>query len=159
QADQQCIGRMRTSRATIGFAYLVLLIAHGTALTDTHSSTHTAVATVAVAAMLSPLNTSMMPIALPGLQRELGASAAASTWLLTVFALVSAVGHPLAGYLADRFGPRRVLVMGLVLSGATGLVAALAATFSVLVALRGALALGTCAAFPAGIACLRMLDV
>jgi MFS family permease len=74
--------------------------------------------------MLSPLNTSMFPVALPDLQREFSTSAKASTWLLTVFALVSAVGHPLAGYLADRLGARRVLVVGLVVTGLSALVAA-----------------------------------
>jgi MFS family permease len=117
----------------------------------------TAVGTVAVAAMLSPLNTSMFPVALPDLQREFSTSAGASTWLLTVFALVSAVGHPLAGYLADRLGPRRVLVAGLVVTGLSALIAAGAATFSLLLALRTAQALGTATAFPAGIALLQIL--
>jgi len=120
-------------------------------------SARTAVATVAAAAMLSPLNTSMFPIALPDLQREFSTSVSASTWLLTVFALVSAVGHPLAGYLADRLGPRRVLLAGLVVTGLSALIAACAATFSLLLALRTAQALGTATAFPAGIALLRIL--
>ena len=117
----------------------------------------TAVGTVAAAAMLSPLNTSIIPIALPDLQREFNTSASASTWLLTVFALASAVGHPLAGYLADRLGPRRVLLAGLVVTGLSGLIAASARTFSLLLALRTAQALGTATAFPAGIALLRIL--
>jgi MFS family permease len=120
-------------------------------------SAATAVGTVAAAAMLSPLNTSMFPIALPDLQREFNTSASASTWLLTVFALVSAVGHPLAGYLADRLGPRRVLLAGLVVTGLSALIAAGAATFSLLLALRTAQALGTATAFPAGIALLQTL--
>jgi MFS family permease len=114
---------------------------------------------VAVAAMLSPLNTSMFPVALPELQREFNTSARASTWLLTAFALASrAVGHPLAGHMADRLGPRRVLVAGLVATGLSALVAACTATFWLLVAMCAVLALGTGAAFPAGIALLRMLD-
>jgi MFS family permease len=121
-------------------------------------SARTAVGTVAVAAMLSPLNTSMFPVALPDLQREFSSSTRASTWLLTVFALASAVGHPLAGYLADRLGPRRVLLAGLVVTGLSGLIAACAATFSLLLALRTTQALGTATAFPAGIALLRILS-
>jgi MFS family permease len=58
--------------------------------------------------MLSPLNTSMFPIALPDLQREFNTSAGASTWLLTVFALASAVGHPLLlGWAATSLKGRR----------------------------------------------------
>jgi predicted MFS family arabinose efflux permease len=124
---------------------------------EIRQSGRTAVGTVAVAAMLSPLNTSMFPVALPDLQREFSTSARASTWLLTVFALASAVGHPLAGYLADRLGPRRVLLAGLVVTGLSGLIAACAATFSLLLVLRTAQALGTATAFPAGIALLRIL--
>ena len=75
---------------------------------STRPSALTAVSTVALAAMLSPLNTSMMPVALPEVQREFSTSASTSTWLLTVFAVAASVGHPLAGYLADRLGSRRV---------------------------------------------------
>jgi MFS family permease len=123
-----------------------------------HQLARTAVGTVAMAAVLTPLNTSMFPVALPDVQREFSVSARASTWLLTVFALASALAHPLAGYLADRLGPRRVLVAGLVVTGLGGLVAAAAGTFSLLVALRAVQALGTGVAFPAGIAWLRRLD-
>jgi MFS family permease len=100
----------------------------------------------------------MIPVALPELQRAFEMSASASTWLLTVFALASAIGHPLAGFLADRFGSRRVLVTGLVVTGVGGLAGACAATFPLLVALRAVQAIGTSAAFPAGIALLQMLD-
>jgi MFS family permease len=71
-----------------------------------------AVGTVALTSLLNPLNTSMLAVALPQVQREFGTSAGASTWLHTLFAFVSAIGHPLAGVLADRLGPRRVLIAG-----------------------------------------------
>ena len=103
--------------------------------------------------MLSPLNTSLFPVALPDLQREFSTSARASTWLLTVFALASAVGHPLAGYLADSLGPRRVLLAGLVVTGLSGLIAACAATLSLLLALRTAQALGRQPRFRPGWRC------
>ena len=122
-----------------------------------HARSRVAVGAIALASMLTPLNTSMLPVALPHVQREFGTSASASTWLLTVFALVSAVGHPLAGVLADRLGPRRVLMAGLVVAGASALAASGAETFTRLVALRAAQALGTSTAFPAGVALLRII--
>jgi MFS family permease len=122
----------------------------------THAPSGAAVRTIALASMLTPLNTSMLPVALPHVQREFGTSANASTWLLTVFALGSAVGHPLAGVLADRLGPRRVLMAGLCIAGASALAASGVETFARLVALRAAQALGTSTAFPAGIALLRL---
>lgn len=127
-------------------------------LTPTRQSARAAVGTVALATALNPLNTSMIAVALSPLQRVFGVSAGASTWLLSAFALASAVGHPLAGRLADRLGPRRVLVAGLVLTGASGVAASFVATFSLLVALRALQALGTSTAFPAGIALLRKVD-
>jgi MFS family permease len=123
----------------------------------THVGSRVAVGAIALASTLTPLNTSMLPVALPHVQREFGTSASASTWLLTVFALVSAVGHPLAGVLADRLGPRRVLMAGLVVAGASALAASNAETFTRLVALRAAQALGTSTAFPAGVALLRIV--
>jgi MFS family permease len=53
-----------------------------------------AVGTVALTSLLNPLNTSMLAVALPQVQREFGTSAGASTWLHTLFAFVSAIGHP-----------------------------------------------------------------
>jgi hypothetical protein len=46
-----------------------------------HQLARTAVGTVAMAAVLTPLNTSMFPVALPDVQREFSVSARASTWL------------------------------------------------------------------------------
>ena len=51
-----------------------------------------------------------------------------------------------------------VLLAGLVVTGLSALVAAWAATFSLLLVLRTVQALGTATAFPAGIALLRILD-
>ncbi|MEV5842033.1 MFS transporter [Streptomyces sp. NPDC051985] len=47
--------------------------------------------------------------------RDLDATAADATWLLTAFMLASAVATPLAGRLGDLFGHRHVIVAGLAL--------------------------------------------
>jgi MFS family permease len=114
-----------------------------------------AVGTVAVAAALNPLNTTLVPGVLPAVQREFGVSASAATLLLVSFSLTCAVAHPLAGYIADRWDPRDVLVAGLVLVGASSIAAACAPAFLLLVLLRGFQALGTSVGFPAGLALLR----
>lgn len=54
-------------------------------------------------------------------------------WLLSAFALTSAIAQPIMGRLADRFGPRRVLLAGLFIVGVTGFAAAWAPSFAVLV--------------------------
>jgi MFS family permease len=108
-----------------------------------------------LAVILNPLNTSMIAMALPEVRHAFAVSARASTGLLTAFAAASAVGHPLAGRLADRFGARRIFTAGLVVAGLSSLFAAYTSSFSLLIALRVGQALGTSAAFPAGLALLR----
>src|SRR5262245_43146193 len=124
----------------------------------TPPSISAAVGTVAFATVLNPLNTSMVAVGLSELSRVFGVTARASVWLVSVFALPSAVGHPLAGRLADALGARCVLVAGLVIAGASGLAASFAGTFPLLVALRGPQALGTSTAFPTGISLLGRID-
>src|SRR5215831_8455653 len=92
QSAQQCLGRMRNATPQFGGWRSRMKSP------STQPSARRAVGAIALATMLSPLNTSMIPIALPELQRAFDTSAGAATWLLSVFALASAVGHPLAGY-------------------------------------------------------------
>src|SRR4030095_11246393 len=127
-------------------------------VSHTSRSARTAVSTVALASVLNPLNTSMISVALPELGRIFGVSIGSSTRLLSAFAVASAVGHPLAGRLAERLGNRCVLVSGLVVTGFSGLAASFASDFNLLIALRVVHAFGTSAAYPAGIAVLRSID-
>src|SRR5262249_5144285 len=107
-----------------------------------------AVGAVVMATALNPLNTSMIAVALADVRADLAVAAAWGSWLLLSFARASAGGQPLAGWLADRAGARRVLVAGLAIVGATGVAAAGVPSFALLVALRAVQALGTSAAFP-----------
>jgi MFS family permease len=110
---------------------------------------------VTVGTLLTPLNSSMVAVALVRLQHDFGVSVAAVTWLISGFYLASAVAQPLTGRLADRLGPRRVFLSGLLVVLAVGAVAPLAPGFAWLVGLRVVQALGASAAFPAGLAMIR----
>jgi EmrB/QacA subfamily drug resistance transporter len=48
--------------------------------------------------------------ALPAIQRDVGASPEAATWLLTAFLLTSSVSTPLLGRLGDMYGKEKVLL-------------------------------------------------
>jgi MFS family permease len=130
----------------------------GESTTDLSRTHRAAVGTVALVAVLNPLNTSMIAVALSELGRVFGVSASSSARLLSAFAVASAVGHPLAGRLSERLGPRWVLVSGLIVAGASGLAASYASGFNHLIAMRVIQAFGTSAAYPAGIAVLREID-
>ncbi|MFD2421449.1 MFS transporter [Amycolatopsis pigmentata] len=106
-------------------------------------------------ALLNPINTTLIAVALIPIGRTFGAGPEKTAWLLTALYLATAVGQPVIGLFVDRFGPRRVLLAGAV----TVIVAGVAGTFAFslgwLVAVRVVLGVGTCAGFPAAMAVLR----
>lgn len=82
------------------------------------------------------LQQSLIVPALTTIQRDLGASATTTTWLVTGFLLSSSVATPIIGRVGDMFGRKRVMLLSLlVLSGSTAL-AAVAHTIELLVAAR-----------------------
>jgi MFS family permease len=112
---------------------------------------------VALGTLLNPLNSSMIAVALVALQHAFGVGVATSSWLVSAFYLAACVGQPIMGRVADRFGPRRVYCAGLVIAGLAGVAAMFAPWFGWLVVCRVAQAIGTSAAFPAGLALIRRL--
>lgn len=93
--------------------------------------------------------------ALPRAARELGASAGAMQGTVSVYILGLAVGQLAYGPLSDRYGRRPLLVAGLALYTAAGLVAALAPGVRTLLAARLIQALGGCAGLALGRAMVR----
>jgi MFS family permease len=114
-------------------------------------------AAIALGTLLNPLNSSMIAVALVSLQHAFGVGLATSSWLVSGFYLAACVGQPLMGRIADRFGPRRVYCAGLVVVLVAGVAALVAPGFGWLVGCRVAQALGTSAAFPAGLATIRRM--
>ncbi len=112
-------------------------------------------AAILLGTLLNPLNSSMIAVALVRIQDDFGAGVVAAAWLISSYYLAGAVGQSVLGRLADQFGPRRLICGGFVVVGLAGALAPLAPSFGWVVAARVLLALGTSAAFPAGLAILR----
>src|ERR671935_1668101 len=74
-------------------------------------------ACVGLAAMLLPLNSTMIAVALPALARSFGTSVASVSWLVSSYLIAMASLQPLAGKLGDRFGRRRLTLGALVVFG------------------------------------------
>jgi MFS family permease len=106
-------------------------------------------------AVLNPVNSTMIATALSPIGRAFGVGAGATAWLVSVMYLASAIGQPVAGRLADQFGPRRVFLVGGVLVAVAGMIGALGPTFGWLVAARAIVGLGTGALYPAAVAMVR----
>ncbi|WP_226655679.1 MFS transporter [Leifsonia sp. LS1] len=117
-----------------------------------------AVAALSVGTVLNPLNSSMIAVALVSLQRDFRVDVTTVTWVVTSFYLASAAGQPLMGRLADRFGPRRLFLFGMIVVAISCAVTPFAQSFAAVCAGRVALAIGTATAFPSAIAMLRPLS-
>src|SRR5512139_2846649 len=108
-----------------------------------------------VGAMLNPINSSMIAVALIPIGAALGASPAATAWLVSALYLATAIGQPVVGRLVDRFGPRPLYLAGAGLVGLAGLVGTFAPSLGFLVAARVLLGFGTSAQYPAAMHLVR----
>jgi predicted MFS family arabinose efflux permease len=108
-------------------------------------------APLCVGAMLNPINSTMIATALTDIREHFEASTASVLWLVSLMYLASAVGQPVAGQLADRVGPRKVFVTGMVLVAVAGVVGTLAPSLLLLLLARLIVGLGTGAAYPAAV--------
>jgi MFS family permease len=117
------------------------------------------VGTILLGTLLNPLNSSMIAVALVRLRDDFEVSLAAASWLVSAFYLAAAVGQPTMGRIADLLGHRRIFCAGWVIVAITGVLAPLAPSFGWLVVARAAQAIGTSAAYPAGLAMIRRSTV
>jgi EmrB/QacA subfamily drug resistance transporter len=102
-----------------------------------------ALGVIAVAQLLTALDATIVNIALPTAQRDLGFSDAQRPWVITAYTLTFAGLLLIGGRIADRLGRRTALLGGLAGFAIASAVAGLAPTFEVLVvgrALQGACA-------------------
>ena len=95
------------------------------------------------------VDNTILIIALPTLARDLQASAADLQWMVDSYILVFAGFLLLSGALADRYGRRLMLVIGLVLFGAGSLFAPFVTDADQLIALRAFMGLGASFMMPA----------
>jgi EmrB/QacA subfamily drug resistance transporter len=93
-------------------------------------------ATVGLAAVSFSVMQSMVIPVLPTIQRSLGASENAVTWVLTGYLLSASVATPILGRLGDMKGKEKVLVWVLATLALGTLMAALAPTLPLLIAAR-----------------------
>lgn len=121
-----------------------------------HPLTPRRLAGFALAAILSPLNSTMIAVAIPAISTSLAADQATLTlWLVTAYLLVSIVGQSPAGKLADLFGYNPVLTAGRIVFILGALLGAFAPNVGVLAAARILMGLGGALNIPPVLAELR----
>src|SRR5918997_168155 len=112
---------------------------------------------VALGTMLAPLNSTMIAVALPELLGDFERSLAWGSWIVTSYLVAMAAVQPLGGSLGDRYGRRRLFLMGLTLFLAATVVAALSWSIEVLIVARTVQAIAGAMAIPNGTALVRSL--
>ncbi|WP_241703223.1 MFS transporter [Leifsonia shinshuensis] len=108
-----------------------------------------------VGAVLNPVNSSIIAVALVPIATALGAPASETAWLVSSLYLATSIGQPLVGRLVDMFGPRRLSIAGAILTGLAGVIGVFAPNIAVLVIARVILGFGTCAGYPAAMYLIR----
>ena len=110
---------------------------------------------VSLGVILNPLNTTMITVALPAIQKDFELTATDISWLIASYFIISAIFTPLIGKLSDIYGRRFIFLTGLLLVVVSSILAPLSPNMPVLLAMRGIQAIGTSALFPAGVGIIR----
>ncbi|MEC3979094.1 MFS transporter [Amycolatopsis sp. H20-H5] len=106
-------------------------------------------------AILNPINSTLIAVALVPIGQSFGAGPGRTAWLISALYLATAVGQPVVGLLVDRFGARQVLLTGAAVVMAAGFAGMFPISIEWLIGVRVVLGVGTCAGFPAAMAALR----
>lgn len=100
------------------------------------------------------LDFSIVNVALPSIQNDLGFTAGDLQWVISAYAVAFGGFLMLGGRVADYYGRRRLFVVGLVVFSAASLVAGFAQDAPTLIALRGLQGLAAAVVAPAALSLL-----
>ncbi len=96
------------------------------------------------------LDSTIVNIAFPTLRREFGATLSDAQWVLSVYVLALGVTTPVSGFLADRFGIKRMYLLGIGIFALGSLLCGLAPTLGTLILARALQGFGGGIAMPLG---------
>jgi EmrB/QacA subfamily drug resistance transporter len=107
-----------------------------------------------LASTMAFLDGTAVNVALPVMQRQLGATAAEMQWVVEAYALFLAALVLVGGALGDRYGRKRVFLAGVVLFGSASAACGLAPGATLLVVARGVQGIGAALLVPGSLALL-----
>ena len=112
---------------------------------------------VMMAVLLQVLDTTIANVALPHMQASLSATQDTINWVLTSYIVASAIALPIAGWMADKVGRKRLLVISVIGFTATSVLCASAVSLTEMVIFRAAQ--GICGAFLIPLAQATLFDI
>jgi MFS transporter, DHA2 family, multidrug resistance protein len=116
-----------------------------------------AITTITLAVLLSSFSTSVVNIALPTIARDIGATEAASIWVVSSYQIALAVCLLPFAAIGEIHGYRRVYITGLAVFTASSLAVALSTSLVMLTCLRVIQGLGAAGILSVNIAILRFV--
>lgn len=111
---------------------------------------------VGLGVLLNPLNSSMIAVAIPGLQNVFQLDFTVVSWIIFSFYIASAIAQPVMGKASDLFGRRKIFLAGLVVAFVASLVAPLSSNFGWLIVFRIVQSIGTSMMVAVGMAIVRI---
>ena len=115
------------------------------------ASANAVLAIVAVAQFMVVLDASVVNVALPSIQRDVGFSEQSLSWVLNAYTLLFGGFLLLGGRAADRLGRRRLFMAGIALFAGASLACGLSQSEATLLIARGAQGLGGAMVSPAAL--------
>ncbi|PFA70712.1 MFS transporter [Bacillus sp. AFS015802] len=79
--------------------------------------------------LVMTLGNSMLIPVLPQLEKELDISGFQSSLIITVYSIIAILCIPVAGFLSDRFGRKKILIPSLIIAGIGGLICGFASIY------------------------------
>ncbi|MEH7884860.1 MFS transporter [Bacillus sp. JJ1609] len=112
-----------------------------------------AIISIASIPLVMTLGNSMLIPVLPVMERKMGISAFQSSLIITVYSIVAIFLIPIAGYLSDHIGRKKVIIPSLIITGIGGLISGWAAWkmndgYWIVLIGRGLQGVGAAGAFP-----------
>ena len=98
------------------------------------------------------LDTTVVNVAFPNLRQDFGATLEDAQWIISVYVLALGISTPLAGYLADRFGMKKIYLGGLAIFVIGSFLCGISPNLGLLIAARTLQGLGGGIALPLGFA-------
>ncbi len=114
-----------------------------------------ALAIVCLAALIINVDNTILNVALPTLVRDLHATSSQLQWIVDSYAMVFAGLLLVGGTLADRFGRRRVFLIGLTVFALGSIGAALSGSVTVLIVFRALMGAGAALTIPTSLAIIN----
>ncbi|HYS01636.1 MAG TPA: MFS transporter, partial [Candidatus Eisenbacteria bacterium] len=113
-----------------------------------------ALGAIVVSGLVIGLDTTVLITALPTLSSKLGATTTELQWISTAYTLALGGLLLVGGVLGDRYGRRRMLIVGLVLFGIASVVASQVTTATALIVMRALMGIGAALILPLSLSIL-----